>query len=286
MTPRLQSFSGLSFSGFHRVAYWEWGPARTKRTVICVHGLTRQGRDFDFLAQALAERGWRVVCPDLPGRGRSDWLRDHRGYNLVQYGADMNALIARIGATDVMWVGSSLGGFIGMILAAQPNSPIARLVINDIGPHAPRAALRRVFDYITTPPPLFDHLEEATSYFRGILEPYGLLPEEHWRHLAEHSVRLNDATGRYEMLYDPAIAKTFYPWLFSSFSMWNYWEQVHCPTLLLRGSQSDLLLRETAERMSHSGPKATLIEFDGIGHMPHLMSSEHINPVVSFLEAN
>ena len=138
MTPRLASYLGLSLSGFHRLAYWEWGPQDAKRTLICVHGLTRQGRDFDILARTFVRRGWRVICPDLVGRGQSGWLTQPAGYTLLQYGADMNALLARLDVEEVDWVGNSLGGLIGMMLAAQPENPIRRLVLNDIGPLHPR----------------------------------------------------------------------------------------------------------------------------------------------------
>jgi pimeloyl-ACP methyl ester carboxylesterase len=156
MTPRLDSFLGLSLGGFHRVAYWDWGPVDAERTVVCVHGLTRQGRDFDALAQVLVQSGWRVVCPDLVGRGRSAWLRNPAGYTLLQYGADMNALLARLDVKAVDWIGTSLGGLVGMILAAQPDSPIRRLVINDIGPFIPNSALRRLGAYLDDEPRFAD----------------------------------------------------------------------------------------------------------------------------------
>jgi pimeloyl-ACP methyl ester carboxylesterase len=195
VTPRLRSLLGLSLGGFHRIAYWEWGREDAERTVICVHGLTRQGRDFDLLARTLARRGCRVVCPDLVGRGRSDWLRDPEGYMLLQYGADMNALLARLDVEEVDWVGTSLGGLIGMILAAQPGTPIRRLVINDIGPFIPGSALRRLGTYLNGPQPAFPDLAAAEVWFRETLAPYGELADEHWRHLVEHSLRHDAITA-------------------------------------------------------------------------------------------
>ena len=189
MTPRLASYLGLSLGGFHRLAYWEWGPQDAERTVVCVHGLTRQGRDFDILARTFARRGWRVVCPDLVGRGRSGWLAQPAGYTLLQYGADMNALLARLDVEEVDWIGNSLGGLVGMMLAAQPGSPIRRLVINDIGPFIPGTALRRLGVYLNAPPPRFADLAEAERYIRTTLAPFGALSDDQWRHLAEHSVR-------------------------------------------------------------------------------------------------
>lgn len=282
MTPHLRTHLGLSFKGFHHLAYWEWGPAEAERTVVCVHGLTRQGRDFDVLARALVRRGCRVVCPDLAGRGMSDWLPDGSGYTLVQYCADMNALVARLDVDQVDWVGNSLGGLIGMILAGQRQHPIRRLVINDIGPFIPGAALRRIGGYLNGPPPHFDDLAGAEAHFRDILAPYGVLSDEQWRHLTEHSIRRH-AEGGYILRCDPAIGEAYRPWRVGSITMWEQWDRVSCPTLLLRGALSDMLLAATAEEMTRRGPKARLIEFPAIGHVPTLMTQDQIGPVIEFL---
>ena len=234
MTPRLASYLGLSLSGFHRLAYWEWGPRDAERTLICVHGLTRQGRDFDILARTFARQGWRVICPDLVGRGQSGWLAQPAGYTLLQYGADMNALLARLDVEEVDWVGNSLGGLIAMMLAAQPATPIRRLVINDIGPYIPGAALRRLGVYLNAPPPRFADLAEAEHYIRTTLAPFGALNDDHWRHLAEHSVR-PDGNGGLLRHHDPGIAKAYRPWRLGSIMMWDLWDKVRCPVLLLRG---------------------------------------------------
>lgn len=287
MTPRLRSLSGLSLSGFHRVAYWEWDPAPGGaavggRTVVCVHGLTRQGRDFDVLAEALARRGRRVVCPDLVGRGRSGWLGDPAGYTLVQYGADMNALLARLDVGEVDWVGTSLGGLVGMVLAGQPGSPVRRLVMNDIGPFIPGAALRRIGAYLNVPPPRFRGPAEAVAYFRETLAPYGVLTDEQWAHLTEHSVREGDVGG-YRLRCDPAVGLAYRPWHLGNVAMWEYWDKVACPTLVLRGALSDLLLRPTALEMARRGPRADVLEFQGVGHVPVLMDADQVEPVLGFL---
>ena len=215
MTPRLASYLGLSLSGFHRLAYWEWGPPEAERTLVCVHGLTRQARDFDILARTFARRGWRVICPDLVGRGQSGWLAQPAGYTLLQYGADMNALLARLDVEEVDWVGNSLGGLVGMMLAAQPGTPIRRLVINDIGPYIPGTALRRLGVYLNAPPPRFADLAEAEHYIRTTLAPFGALSDDHWRHLAEHSVRA-DGNGGLLRHHDPGIAEAYRPWRLGS----------------------------------------------------------------------
>lgn len=284
MTPRLRSFLGLSLSGFHQLAYWEWGHQDAERTVVCVHGLTRQGRDFDVLAQALVRQGWRVVCPDLVGRGRSGWLRHAAGYTLLQYGADMNALLARLDVDEVAWVGNSLGGLVGIMLAAQPDNPIRRLVINDIGPFIPGTALRRLGVYLNAPPPHFPDLAAAEAYLRTTLAPFGALTDAQWRHMTEHSVHPDGAEGGgYRLHHDPGIAEAYRPWRLGSIVMWELWDKVRCPTLLLRGALSDMLPASTALEMTRRGPKAELIEFPDVGHLPPLMSQVQIEPIVRFL---
>jgi pimeloyl-ACP methyl ester carboxylesterase len=284
VTPYLRSHLGVSLAGFHHCAYWEWGSVDAERTVVCVHGLSRQGRDFDVLARALVRKGWRVVCPDLVGRGMSDWLRDPDGYTLLQYGADINALIARLDVDEIDYVGTSLGGLVGIMLAGQPETPIRRLVVNDIGPFIPGAALRRIGAYLNATPPYFADMEEALDHFRLILAPYGNLTNAQWHHLVEHSIR-RDPEGGYLLRCDPAIGEAYRPWRLGSITMWEHWDKVHCPTLLLRGMDSDLLLASTADEMTQRGPRAHLVEFKEIGHVPSLLLGEQIAPIVSFLSA-
>jgi pimeloyl-ACP methyl ester carboxylesterase len=247
-----------------------------------VHGLTRQGRDFDILARAFARQGWRVVCPDLVGRGQSGWLTQPAGYTLVQYGADMNALLARLDVEEVDWLGNSLGGLVGMMLAAQPETPIRRLVLNDIGPFIPGTALRRLGLYLNAPPPRFVDLAAAERYVRTTLAPFGQLNDDQWRHLTEHSIR-PDGKGGLLRHHDPEIAEAYRPWRLGSIAMWYLWDEVRCPVLLLRGADSDLLPDYTATEMTRRGPRAELIEFEGIGHLPALMTQDQIQPVLNFL---
>ena len=283
MTPRLSSYQGLSLGGFHRLAYWEWGPREAERTLVCVHGLTRQGRDFDVLARTFARKGYRVICPDLVGRGQSGWLAQPAGYTLLQYGADRNALVARLDVEEIDLVGNSLGGLIGMMLAAQPGTPIRRLVLNDVGPFIPGTALRRLGVYLNAPAPRFADLAAAERYIRTTLAPFGALTDDQWRHLAEHSVR-PDGAGGFLRHHDPEIAQAYRPWRLGSIMMWYLWDKVHCPALILRGAESDFLPASTAQEMSWRGPGAELIEFEGIGHLPALMIQDQIEPIVRFLE--
>lgn len=277
---------GLSPSGFHRIAYVDWGELDDSRPVICVHGLTRQGRDFDYLAAQLRRSGRRVICPDLPGRGRSDWLLNPDDYALPQYCSDMNALLARLDVEEVDWVGTSLGGLIGIVLAGFPGSTIRRLVINDIGPYVSSTGLRRIGQYIDKMPASFAAMEDAVQYLRTVLAPYGDLSDEHWRHLALHSVRSDDATLRsYRLLCDPAIAKAFgSPWFYPALNLWKYWEAIDVPVLVLRGADSDLLSRDLALEMRRRNQRADIFQLDNCGHVPPLMARDQVAIVTKFLK--
>jgi len=280
-----RKFLGLGAHGFHALAYAEWGAANTTQfhgtTVVCVHGLTRNGRDFDFLARALADDR-RVVCPDVAGRGRSAWLAVAADYGYPQYLADMNALIARLAVEAVDWVGTSMGGLIGMMLAAQPGSPIRRLVINDIGPFIPKAAVERIASYVGADP-RFPGLAETEAYLREIYASFGDLDDAQWRHLTEHSVR--QADDGLALAYDPAIAVPFKGEGLEDVVLWPVWEAVRCPVLVLRGAESDVLSAETAERMAKSGPKAEVRTITGCGHAPALMDARQIAIVRDWLSA-
>jgi pimeloyl-ACP methyl ester carboxylesterase len=282
---RTGTILGLSTSGFHSVAYTDGGPANTRVPIVCVHGLTRQGRDFDYLAAHLAAAGRRVVCPDLVGRGQSGKLLNPNEYALPQYCADMNALIAALGAKEVDWVGTSLGGLVGIVLAGLPGNPIRRLVINDIGPYLPWAGLARIGSYVTTIPADFHDLGEAEAYFREVLAPFGTLTDEHWCHITRHSVAWHASRERYVMLFDPQIVRAFRnPWHYS-LDLWKYWTGIEVPILVLRGVKSDMLPPELALEMVRRNPRTRVHEIEGCGHAPPLMSLEQIKPVADFLTA-
>ncbi|CAK0766765.1 Alpha/beta hydrolase [uncultured Gammaproteobacteria bacterium] len=282
------SFQGLSAVGFHRVVYSQWAgddpsAGAGRRTVVCVHGLTRNGGDFDVLAAALAEGGARVVCPDVVGRGRSEWLAIADLYGYPQYLADMVALLARLDGTSVDWVGTSMGGVIGMLLASKPNSPIRRLVINDIGPFVPKAALDRIGDYVGADP-VFEDLRAVEAYLRFVYLSFGELTDQQWRLMAEHSARLRP-DGRYGLAYDPGIGKIFKSQPMTDVDLWPVWETIRCPVLVLRGALSDLLTVETACGMAERGPRARVVEIPGAGHAPSLMSDDQVALVRDFLTA-
>ncbi|MDO9273901.1 MAG: alpha/beta hydrolase [Rugosibacter sp.] len=274
----------LSTAGFHQMAYVEWGDVDNPNVLVCVHGLTRNGRDFDFLAQAL-EADYRVICPDVAGRGKSDWLTNKSLYVMPQYCADMVTLLARLNVETVDWLGTSMGGLIGMALAAQPGNPIRRLVLNDVGPVVTAVSLARIGDYLGTPP-RFDNIEEAEAYVRKVSAPFGPLTDAQWRHLTVHVVR-EAADGKIEFIYDPGIAQIYRQGQLLSggrdVELWSLFDAITCPTLLLRGEVSDLLTPATAQAMTQRGPHAKLIEIPGVGHAPMLMDETQIAPVRNFL---
>ncbi len=270
-------FQGLSPSGFHRVRYFEWG-ARDSDVVICVHGLTRNAHDFDRLAHRLAER-YRVVTVDMVGRGASDWLTDPAHYTYAQYQTDMNALLARLDVERVHWIGTSMGGLIGMFLAALPDTPIASLLLNDVGPFIPKAALKRIANYLVDA--RFSSLQELERHLRTVLAPFGPLSDEDWAHLVRHGHRVLD-DGALALAYDPAIAENVKKEIVDV-NLWSFWDKVSCRTLALRGGESDLLSAETALEMEKRGPHARVVTFPGVGHAPGLMAEDQIEIVVGWL---
>lgn len=283
MEPQLKSIKGLSSAGFHEIAYREWGPEEAERTVVCVHGLTRNGRDFDTLAANLAESGCRVVCPDVVGRGDSDWLRNPADYGYPQYLQDMTALLARLEVERVDWVGTSMGGLIGMMLAAQPGGqPIRRLVINDVGPLIPKAALERIAEYVGRDWAFAD-LAEADKHLRKAYATFGELTEEQWRKLVADSIREKPGGG-YIPNYDPRIGDAFVAGPLDDVEIWSVWDAVSCPVLLLRGLFSDLLSANTAAQMTLRGPQATLVEVPDAGHAPALLSRPEVETIRLWLE--
>jgi pimeloyl-ACP methyl ester carboxylesterase len=278
--PRRRSVQCASPKGLHRVSYLEWGDPRNRDVVVCVHGLTRNGRDFDDLARALASR-WRVICPDVVGRGDSDRLADPMLYALPQYVADMVTLVARLDVEAVSWVGTSMGGLIGMALAAQPGTPIRRLVLNDAGPVIGRASLERIGVYVGLVP-AFPSVELAEAYVRTVCAPFGPHSDAQWRQITEAWMK-NGQDG-WQANYDPRIADVFRATMpDKDLEIWPVYDAVRCPTLVLRGALSDLLSRQTTLEMTRRGPKAGVVEIKGVGHAPTLMHPEQIAPLRDFL---
>ena len=281
LEPRRRSVLCASPAGLHRMAYREWGDPRNRDVLVCVHGLTRSGRDFDELARSLCSQ-WRVVCPDVAGRGDSDRLSDAKLYTWAQYVADMVTLVARLDVEAVNWLGTSMGGFVGMALAAQAGSPVKKLILNDAGAVIPRASLERIGSYVGEAPS-FRTLEEAEQYVRKISAPFGPHTGAQWRFLAENWVRRND-DGTWRPHYDPRIAEAYRDTLpQKDLEVWHVYDAVRCPTLLIRGSDSDVVPRATAAEMARRGPKAKVVEVSGVGHAPTLLNPDQIALVRDFL---
>ncbi len=283
-SPRLQQVKCLSAAGFHSMSYREWGAADNPRVLVCVHGLSRVGRDFDRLAAAL-QADVRVICPDVVGRGDSDWLLPPAVYGMPQYAADMATLIARLDVPQVDWLGTSMGGLIGIALAGQARAPIRRLILNDVGPRIEAESLTRIGDYIGRPQHFAD-FDAALAYVKAVSAPFGLKSEGDWRELTASVVR-PDGNGL-RLHYDLAIGASFRsitPAIAAAgeAAMWQLYDRITAPTLLVRGEKSDLLSRATAAEMSQRGPRARLVEVAGVGHAPMFMDAEQIALVRDFL---
>lgn len=276
-------YRALGPHGFHQVHYTEWGDSTNPRVLICVHGLTRTARDFDFLAAAL-ENQYRVICPDVVGRGESDWLADKSDYTYPVYINDMAMLLARLDAERIDWVGTSMGGLIGMFLASYPGAPIHKLVVNDVGPRIPAAGLKRIADIVgrIITWETFAAMDRALRVFAPI---FGQLTEQQWRHMLIHNSR-QLPNGRYTANYDPGIAENFKTLAIKDLDLWSVWDAIHCPTLVLRGVQSDVLTSADASAMTERGPRAKLVEFPGMGHAPALMADDQIAVVRDWLLAD
>jgi len=279
--PRRRSVQCASPKGLHRMAYLEWGDPRNRDVLVCVHGLTRSSRDFDQLARELCGH-YRVVCPDVAGRGDSDRLADPMLYVVPQYTADMVTLIARLDVESVDWVGTSLGAVIGMGLAAQTGNPVRKLVLNDAGPVIARASLERIAAYVGLTP-AFPTIEKADEYVRAISAPFGAHSDAEWRFLADTWVRKGE-DGAYRPHYDARIAEAFRATMpAGDLEFWQTYDAVRCPTLVLRGAHSDLLSRQTVTEMARRGPKAKVVEIQDVGHAPTLLHADQIAIVRDFL---
>ncbi len=290
--PTLNYVSCPDAAGGHRMAYWQWGRPDAGHVVVCVHGLSRQGRDFDTLARALCDRAGgdlRVVCPDVAGRGQSDWLRDPMGYQVPAYAADMGVLLALLRPATLDWVGTSMGGLIGMVLAGQPGLPfkVRRLVLNDVGPTIQWQAIQRIGEYLGEPV-RFASVEQAAEALRLISFGFGPHTREQWLALTRPMVKPAPEGQGLMLHYDPAIAVPFRGMTPEGSTqgetvLWQLYDAIRAETLLLRGAQSDLLTAETARAMTQRGPHARLVEFAGVGHAPTLVAADQVRAVCDFL---
>jgi pimeloyl-ACP methyl ester carboxylesterase len=281
------------------MAYWSWGDAGAPRVVVCVHGLSRQGRDFDTLAAALVARTGgdaRVVCPDVVGRGQSDWLADPQEYQLPTYASDMVAMLAQLHGqapiADLSWVGTSMGGLIGMAVAGTPSLPlpatVRRLVLNDVGPVIQWQAVQRIGTYVGQTG-RYASVQQAADAMWQISTGFGPHTPQQWLALSAPMVKPLPEGGL-TLHYDPDIAVPFRSITEEGAArgeaaVWALYDAITARTLLLRGADSDLLSRDTARAMTQRGPRATLVEFAGVGHAPTLVAADQVEAVASFLLA-
>ena len=291
--PTLHHVVCQGANGSHKMAYWQWGNPEGAHVVLCAHGLSRQGRDFDVLAQALVARGdgrTRVICPDVVGRGQSDWLQDPLGYQIPNYAMDMAALLAELRPTQLDWVGTSMGGLIGMVVAGSGLSPIPvrRLVLNDVGPVIQWAAIQRIGQFLGAVM-RFDSLEQAAAGMWAVSTGFGPHTPAQWLELSRHMVKpIEGEATAVRLHYDPAIAVPFKAvtqeaTLAGEAAVWAVYDQIKAQTLLLRGADSDLLSSATAKAMQERGPKPALVEFAGVGHAPTMIASDQVKAVGDFI---
>jgi pimeloyl-ACP methyl ester carboxylesterase len=279
----------------HKMAYWTWGDAAAPHVIVCAHGLSRQGRDFDVFAKALLARGGagvRVVCPDVVGRGQSDWLKDPAGYQIPNYAADMLVLLHALKPTTLDWVGTSMGGLIGIVLCGSPGLPlpvpVRRLVLNDIGPDISLPGVQRIAQYLGQAP-RFATVDEAAQAMWAISTGFGPHTPEQWMAFSLPMVKpMHDGLGAYALHYDPAIAVPMRAVTQEAATagealLWQLYDNIKAKTLLLRGADSDLLSKTTALAMTQRGPKAQLVEFERVGHAPTLIANNQVETGAIFL---
>ncbi|MDB2415424.1 alpha/beta hydrolase [Rickettsiales bacterium] len=281
--PELHFFKAPSphlLKGYHDIAYYQWGDENNKDVVLCVHGLSRNARDFDYLASHLA-KDFRVICIDIVGRGKSQWLEFSEIYNYTTYTNDIIELLKHLAIKNVNWVGTSMGGIIGMLVTAQYPQYIKRLILNDIGPLIPGKSLQRIIKYVGTNTS-FATLEQAKSALKTKMTTFGINDDMHWDHIFKHSLMQKD--GKYHYSYDPKIVdQNMIGVKIDDIDMWPIWKNITCPTMIIRGDKSDVLLAGTYSKMQKSSFVEQAHEFENIGHAPHLMESNQINIIASWL---
>ncbi|MFD1712254.1 alpha/beta hydrolase [Ottowia sp. GY511] len=299
-SPTLHRVHCPDAQGGHHMAWWAWGDAQAGHLIVCVHGLSRQGRDFDVLARRLvaraAEQGGavRVVCPDVVGRGESDWLKDPMGYQFPTYVGDMLAMLAALHQSATIstldWVGTSMGGLIGLSVAGLPQlplpAPVRKLVLNDVGPAVQWAALQRIGRYLGKSGP-YETVEQGAADMRALSAGFGPHTDTEWLALSRPMLRQR-AEGGWRMHYDPAIAVPYAAMSETSAAegeaaLWQLYDHVSADTLVLRGGDSDLLSPATVAAMAERGPRARAREFAGVGHAPTLVAPDQVRVVLDFL---
>jgi len=278
---KTQYVTSCSIGGLHKLAYSSWGDTNNPDVLICSHGLTRNRHDFDALAEKLSEKR-RVICFDLPGRGESDWLNNKMAYDYTQYTVDALMIIAASGVEKVDWLGTSMGGLLGMALSSMPDSPIKKLIINDVGPYIQKEALTRIAEYVGQQPH-FDSTEELGLYMRTVYAGFGNLTDQQWDSMLTFGQRTLES-GQLTLNYDPDISKSFLDKPLDDMDLWPVWAAIKQPVLVIQGENSDLLSNETAEKMTTTGPKATRVIIPNTAHAPALMNEHDIGIIERWLD--
>jgi len=283
---------GVSKEGFHKVIYSEYGSKNHDNTMICVHGLTRNGSDFHFVAKGLEDH-YRVICPDVVGRGRSDRFKNPEFYKYAQYIMDMNVLINSLHVSNLDWMGTSMGGLFGIIMASMPNTPIRRLILNDIGPFIPKTAVDRIKTYAGMKLS-FKTRKEGETILKQLYAPFGIKEPEHWQHIIDHSI-IEDNDGTFTLDYDPGATSAVqddeqdedalsHQDQDGNIIFWQYWEKIKCPVLVINGASSDILPPHIIEEMKTRGPQFDYIQIPDAGHAPALMDPEQVALIREWLD--
>lgn len=300
MKPRFNYFKAPDVDdeqNRHIVFYCEWGDPQNKDVVVCVHGLSRNARDFDYLAAALADK-YRVICVDIVGRGKSEWLEDKSRYDYTTYVDDILKLLKHLDINKVDWVGTSMGGIIGMIVAGRYPDLIKKMVLNDIGPIIPGDAIARILKNAASKHE-FRSSTDAEKALRNKMSTFGITNEEHWKHVIKHGI-VKKLDSRYCFAYDPEIIppRKIYNKIraiiatilclkrrsgYSDIDLMDIWDKVSCPLLALRGKLSDVVNDDVVGIMRSSNKDIKIVELDDVGHAPMLMEEEQIKVVHDWL---
>lgn len=285
VTPQFNYIKCNNQKEEYRMFYTAWGnQEQCKKTMICVHGLNRNSRDWDFVGSYFAKKGYYVIAPDIVGRGNSDYLKDPMQYDIPFYVADMFLMIKTLGLTNIDWVGTSMGGLIGMGMAAMEHHPLRRMVLNDIGAEIEHTGLARIGGYSGSQPE-FDSYTLAKDYLINISRDFGDLPEEIWEYYAQNSLQKN-SQGKYEIKRDVNLSKPFSASapIDKNMELWPYWDKVKIPTLVIRGEHSDILSKLTIDRMQKINSATSTVQVDKAGHAPYLYSDAHLNFLEKFFD--
>ncbi len=267
-----------------RLGYLEWGASDAERTALCIHGISRNAHDFNWLGRELAKAGWRVIAIDMVGRGASQWLDDPAGYAVPVYIQHIAHVVSALDLGEVDWIGTSMGGMIGMVAASVGAIPMRRLVLNDIGPFIASDVIAGIIERVREVPEFKDE-DAIKAFLMERFAPFGPVTDKQWSYFAHHSAR-RDADGDLRLVCDPAIAAPLANQEPADVDLWEVYDAIKVPTLVVRGGVSEVLDQPTAEAMMTRGPRATLVTFHGITHPLWLADDEQMHLVRDWLDGH